>query len=85
MGDKLITFASYKMPHDAEFTKDVLVENGIKAMVVGEMLSGAGMYVTGPKLNNVEVQIFAGDLEKAKQVVDEYHTSLEQQNAEDEL
>ena len=85
MEDKLITFASYEMVHDAEFTKDVLVDNGIKAMVVGQMLPNADMYVTGAKLDCVEVKIFAGDLEKATQVIEEYQASLESQDVEDEL
>ena len=82
MEDKLITFAKYEMLHDAEFVKDVLVENGIRAMVVGEMLSNCNMYVVGARTDCVEVKIFAGDLEQANSVIEEYNA--EHQNEQEQ-
>ena len=70
MDDKLVTLEGYEVLYEAEFTKDLMEENGIKAMVVGEMLGGAYPYTTlGAKRSVVEVKVFEGDLEKAKEIL----------------
>jgi hypothetical protein len=81
MDDKLVTLEGYEVLYEAEFTKDLMEENGIKAMVVGEMLGGAYPYTTfGVRRSVIEVKIFAGDLDKAKDILKTQHDA---ENGED--
>ena len=69
MDDKLVTLEKYEMLHEAEFTKDVLEENGIKAMVVGENLCHIAPYAAFANTAFVELQVFEGDLDSAKMIL----------------
>ena len=70
MDDKLVTLGEYATIYDAEFTRDVLQENGVKAMVVGDSLKDI-MPVDG--MINVQVKVFEGDLDNAKKILKTQH------------
>ena len=74
MDDKLVTLEKYEMLYEAEFTKDILEENGIKAMIVGETLRGDLYRFANTAF--IELKIFATDVDKAKQII------ISQQDAE---
>ena len=67
MSDKLVTIAEFDMVFDAEMAKDCLLDNGIKATVVGDDLIAISPAV-GKTM--VEVQVFAEDVEQAKTVLE---------------
>jgi hypothetical protein len=77
MDDKLVTLGEYSTIYDAEFTRDVLQENGVKAMVVGDSLKDI-MPVDG--MVNVQIKVFAGDLTKAASIIQMQHDA---ENGED--
>lgn len=71
MDDKLVTLARYKALYEAQFAKDVLLENGIKAIVVGGNLAGVPNIVLGATKRVIEVKVFAADIEKAATILEE--------------
>ena len=73
MEDKLVTLKQCDTLFEAEFAKDLLLENNIKAMVVGDQLHNVS-YLSEATI--VQVKVFECDLEKAKDI-------LEQQTADD--
>ena len=70
MEDKLVTLGEYATIYDAEFTRDILEENGVKAMVVGDSLKDI-MPVDG--MVNVQLKVFEGDLDNAKNILKKQH------------
>ena len=66
MDDKLVTLEKYETLYEAEFAKDVLEENGIKAMVVGDNLQVIP-YIDQTVV--VEVKVLTDDLDKAKDIL----------------
>jgi len=70
MDDKLVTLEEFNALFEAEFAKSDLEANGIKAVVVGEMLGGAYPYTTfGARRSVVELKVFAADVDKAKEIL----------------
>lgn len=67
MSDELVTIAEYEMVFDAEMAKDCLLDNGIKATVVGDDLIAISPAV-GKTM--VEVKVFAKDAEQAKTILE---------------
>ena len=68
MDDKLIIIAEYHDQLEAQMFKDNLEAEGIKAVIIGEKIHG--MYPFGG-MQNVQVQVFQKDVEKAMQILDE--------------
>ena len=68
MDDKLITAAEYGSSFDARMTKMNLESNGIKAVIFGEELLWIVPKAGMPK---IQVKVFAGDIEKARQIIDD--------------
>jgi len=66
MDDKLVTIAEFASSLEAQFAKSALQSEGINAIIVGDnikdLLPADGML-------NVQLQIFARDIEKAKAVL----------------
>ncbi len=66
--DKLVTVAEYLELYDAEFAKNRLESEGIKAMVVGE--KAQGIYPIGGNTLCVQLKVFKSDIEQAKSILD---------------
>lgn len=66
MDDKLVTLEQYDTLFEAEFAKDLLKENGIKAMVVGDSLKDI-LPVDG--MIYVLLKVFARDVDNAKNIL----------------
>ena len=66
MDDKLVTLEKYDTLFEAEFAKDLLKENGIKAMVVGDSLKDI-LPVDG--MIYVLLKVFASDVDNAKNIL----------------
>ncbi len=75
MSDELVTIAEFETAFEAEAVKDCLEENDIKAVVVGENLSSVLPHIT--TIVGVEVKVFEKDAERAKAVLETYHTQCE--------
>ena len=66
MEDELITIDTFETAFEANIAKDLLQDNDIKAVVVGEDL--VSMLPPMPMIK-VELKVFAADVEKAKQIL----------------
>jgi hypothetical protein len=73
--DKLVTIAEYLELYDAEFAKNRLESESIKAMVVGE--KAQGVYPFGGSTLYVQLKVFESDVEQAKSIL-ESQESIEQ-------
>jgi hypothetical protein len=70
MDNKLVTLEKYDMLYEAEFAKSDLEANGIKVMVVGEMLRGAyPQNLCNARRAFIELKVFASDVDKAKEIL----------------
>ena len=78
MDDKLITIAEYHEHLEAQMLKDYLEAEGIKAVIIGEKIHG--LYPLSG-MQNVQVQVFQNDVEKATKILDEYEASQDQEDS----
>ena len=67
MEEKLVTVASFTDNIQAELAKQLLCDNGIEAVVVGD--NASSVYPL-PIIEGPELQVFEGDAEKAKQILE---------------
>lgn len=74
MDDKLVTIAQFGDDIDAQMARAVLESNGINAVIAGENITT----LYSQALFGLELQVFAADAEKAKQILD-----LQQNNTQD--
>ena len=78
MDDKLVTLEKYDIDFEAQFAKNALEENGIKAMVVGHNLPHISPYHSFADTAVIELKVFECDVDKAKEIL------KSQQNTEPE-
>jgi hypothetical protein len=64
---KLVTIAEFENSFDADMAKSALDNAGIKSVVLGKDLAANLTYNTA--IFNVEIQVMADDVEKAKQIL----------------
>ena len=67
--EKLVKIAEFENEFDAELAKQVLESAGIQSVVFGEGIGAIKPYTTTQF--NFELQVFAKDTERAKQVLAE--------------
>ncbi len=65
MDDKLITIARFAEDLEAQMARATLESNGIKAMIAGENVMG----LYSRAISWLDLQVFAADAEKAKQIL----------------
>jgi hypothetical protein len=70
MADRLITIAKYYDYFEASMAKQVLEENGIVAVIMGENLANA--VGVAPALANVELQINERDMDAAVGILKDF-------------
>ncbi len=68
MEDKLVTVAQYSDYTKAEMARQLLENNGIKAIVTGENV--ANVYTGMPALMDLELQILKSQAEKAREILE---------------
>jgi len=68
MEDRLVTLKKFDTAFGAQFAKDVLEENGIKAIVVGENLHVVP-HLTVSCMDSIELKVFECDVDKAKEIL----------------
>ena len=81
MSDEFVTIAEFETAYQAEFAKDCLEQNDIKATVVGEDLVSM---VTAMVPVWFEVKVFEKDAERAKAVL-EIHKAQCQAAADEQV
>ena len=69
MEDKLVTVARFENYIEAELARQQLDDNGIKAVVMGENVGN--VYAGAPVVQDIELQTFAHDAEKAQEILRE--------------
>lgn len=69
MEDKLVTVARFENYIEAELAKQQLDDSGLKAVVVGENVGNT--YAGAPVVQDIELQTFECDAEKARKILQE--------------
>ena len=64
---ELVTIEEFENSYEADLAKLALDNAGIKSVILGKDLAANLTYNTA--IFNVEIQVMAGDVEKAKQVL----------------
>ncbi len=67
MADKLVTIMTFSDYIGAEMAKQLLCDNGIESVVAGD--NAANVYSL-PAMGEPELQVFEGDAEKARQILE---------------
>jgi hypothetical protein len=68
MEDKLVKIAQYADYIEAEMAKQLLEDNGIKAVITGENV--ANTYAGIPALTDLELQVFKSQAEEAIDILE---------------
>ncbi len=72
--EKVVSFKFYSSMIEAEVEMDVLKSNGIECMLNDGTMIGL-FPIFDDKERGIEVLVFEKDLDRANQLVDEYHQS----------
>lgn len=72
--EKVVSFKFYSSLIEAEVEMDVLKSNGIECMLNDGTMVGI-FPIFDDKERGIEVLVFEKDLDRAKQLVEEYHQS----------
>ena len=77
MDDKLVTIAQYHDQFEAQILKDNLQAEGVKATITGQNIHGLYPF---SGMQNVQIQVFQKDLEKAMQILELDNISTDHQD-----
>ena len=72
--EKVVSFKFYSSTIEAEVEMNVLKNNGIECMLNDATMVGV-FPIFDDKERGIEVLVFEKDLERAEQLIDEYHQS----------
>ena len=70
MGDKLVTVAQFANYIEAEMARQMLADDGIKAVATGE--NAANIYAGVPAIANIELQTFESQAQRAREILESH-------------
>ena len=74
--DKLVSVKYYEAVIEAEIDQNVLKTNGIECIYNDDTVVGV-FPIFDDKERGIELMVFEKDVEKARQILDEYHAAVD--------
>ncbi|HRG02778.1 MAG: DUF2007 domain-containing protein [Paludibacteraceae bacterium] len=74
--DKLVSVKYYETVIEAEIDQNVLKTNGIECIYNDDTVVGV-FPIFDDKERGIELMVFEKDVEKARQILDEYHAAVD--------
>lgn len=74
--DKLVSVKYYETVIEAEIDQNVLKTNGIECIYNDDTVVGV-FPIFDDKERGIELMVFEKDVEKARQILDEYHATVD--------
>jgi len=78
--EEIVEVATYGQKYEAEFAREILLENGIESFIKAEAIEGVIYSFPG----NYSVFVSSGDMERAAEILDSMVGSGEDEEGDDE-